>query len=278
MLLSGIPIASQIENEIKEKLKTGEKPHLAVIIVGNNSASHTYVRAKSRACARVGIHSTIEHFPETMQEFELLEKVASLNQNPQIHGILIQLPLPKHIDSEKIIQAIDPKKDVDGFHPENMGKLLLGIKGGFVPCTPLGIQVLLEKYGINIQGRHVVIVGRSNIVGKPLAALLMQKEKGANATVTVAHSQSLHLSEIIGGADILIAALGKPKFITAPMIKKGAIVIDVGINRLNGEITGDVDFEQVQHKASAITPVPKGVGPMTVAMLLHNTYTSFTRR
>lgn len=278
MLLSGTPIAEQIENEIKEKLKQGGKPHLAVIIVGTNPASHTYVEAKARACQKVGIQSTIERYPDTVSEETLLTKIEALNRNSNVHGILVQFPLPPHINTETIIQKIDPSKDVDGFHPINMGKLLLGIKTGFAPCTPLGIKVLLERYGIHTSGKHVVIVGRSNIVGKPLAALLMQKDKGANATVTIAHSQSEHLEKITHEADILVAAIGKPHFIIASMIKKGAVVIDVGINRIGNKIVGDVDFTSVQKKASAITPVPKGVGPMTVAMLLQNTYQSFEKR
>jgi methylenetetrahydrofolate dehydrogenase (NADP+) / methenyltetrahydrofolate cyclohydrolase len=284
MLLSGKIIAEQIQYEIKEKLH-GRTPHLAVILVGYHPPSHTYVSVKKRACKEVGIVSIVHQFPENVSERELLSHIQMLNCDNKIDGILIQLPLPSHINSEKVMESVDPRKDIDGFHPLNMGKLLLGIKGGFIPCTPLGIKVLLDRYAIKLPGKHVVIVGRSNIVGKPLATLLAQKDNNCNATVTLAHSQTHNLSMITRTDDILVAALGSPHFIKKDMVKEGAVVIDVGINRQEDprlpkgyRIVGDVDFEAVKKIASAITPVPGGIGPMTVAMLLNNTYLSFERK
>jgi methylenetetrahydrofolate dehydrogenase (NADP+) / methenyltetrahydrofolate cyclohydrolase len=230
----------------------------------------------------VGILSFFHHLPETTSEEELLKLISDLNHDKNVDGILVQLPLPSHMNSEKIIEAIDPKKDVDGFHPINIGKLLLGLKGGFVPCTPLGIKILLERYQIPVVGKDVVIVGRSAIVGKPLAALLMQNAPHCNATVTVVHSQTRDLKAHCARADILVAAIGSPRFITADMVKERAVVVDVGISREESDggyrLVGDVDFNQVEKKCFAITPVPKGVGPMTVAMLLHNTLLSHQRR
>ena len=231
------------------------------------------------------MHSSLHQLQETVSENELLKLIERLNQDPTVDGILVQLPLPKQINPKNIMEAIDPLKDVDGFHPLNLGKLLSGEEEGFVPCTPLGIKVLLEKSHIEVEGKHVVVVGRSMIVGKPLAALLMQNKKGCNATVTVVHSKTHNLSALTKQADILVAAIGMPYFIKADMVKEGAVVVDVGINRIEDprspkgyQIVGDVDFKEVEPKAGAITPVPRGVGPMTVAMLLYNTYSSYLRR
>jgi methylenetetrahydrofolate dehydrogenase (NADP+)/methenyltetrahydrofolate cyclohydrolase len=277
MLIDGKAIAHEIQEELKKKIHSlqGRKPGLAFILVGENPASQFYVRAKQKACASVGIVSTIAALPKTIAETDLIKQIDRLNRDPSIDGILVQLPLPPHIDETKITSAIDPAKDVDAFHPLNMGKLLLGEEGGFSPCTPLGIKTLLEKSNIPVEGKHVVIVGRSNIVGKPLAALLMQKKPHCNATVTLCHSRSEHLQTLTRSADILVAAIGKPLFITKEMIRTHATVIDVGINRLeNGKLVGDVDFESVSQIAGHITPVPGGVGPMTIAMLLQNTLLS----
>jgi len=286
MILSGKVIADQIQEEVRATIKTlASPPGLAVILVGNNPSSQTYVTMKRKACANVGIQSFFHHLPETTSKDELLKLIAELNQDKRVDGILVQSPLPAHIESETVIEAIDPQKDVDGFHPINAGKLLLGIKGGFIPCTPLGIQVLLERYQIPIEGKHAVIVGRSSIVGKPLAALLMQNAPYCNATVTVVHSKTPDLTIYTRQADLLIAALGSPGFIKEEMVKEGAVVIDVGISRVGDKdaphgyrLVGDVDFNRVEKKCSAITPVPKGVGPMTVAMLLQNTLLSHQRR
>lgn len=275
MIVSGKEIANQLYEEYQKRVKQLDvDPKLVVVLVGQNPASEAYIRMKERACAKVGINSPLMRFDDSISEKELLDVIESLNQDSTVHGILVQLPLPDQINPECIMEAIDPKKDVDGFHPINMGKLLLAEKGALVPCTPLGIQVLMNLAGIHISGKHVVIVGRSNIVGKPLAALLMQKNERANATVTVVHSRSENLPEITRSADILIAAIGSPNFIKADMVKDGAAVIDVGISRVDGKLVGDVEFESVASKCSAITPVPGGVGPMTVAMLIHNTLIS----
>jgi methylenetetrahydrofolate dehydrogenase (NADP+)/methenyltetrahydrofolate cyclohydrolase len=234
---------------------------------------------KKKRCHEVGILSFDHELPYNTSEEALLHLIEELNSDPRIDGILVQLPLPPHIRTLDIVSAIDPRKDVDGFHPLNVGMMLLGESGGFFPCTPLGIQVLLNAAGVVLTGKHVVIVGRSNIVGKPLAALLMQKTPHGNATVTVAHSLSNNLSALCQSADVLIAAIGKPHFITGAMVKEGAVVIDVGINRLpSGQIVGDVDFNLVAPRCSKITPVPGGVGPMTIALLLSNTLLSYTRR
>lgn len=280
MLLDGKKISTEIQSDIQKKIETfsGRKPGLAFILVGENAASQTYVKAKAKACAAVGIISKTLELPSQISESDLLKQIDHLNKSPDIDGILVQLPLPSHINEDRIASAIDPQKDVDGFHPINMGKTLLGIEGGFLPCTPHGIQVLLRKYNIETAGKHAVILGRSNIVGKPMAAILMQKKAGCNATVTVAHSQSEHLRELMKSADILIAAIGKPHFVTKDLVKPQSVVIDVGINRLStGQIVGDVDFHSVSQIASAITPVPGGIGPMTIAMLLQNTLQSFLR-
>ena len=274
MILDGKKLALEIEAELKQivQARQGQKPGLAFVLVGNNPASESYVKAKNSACKRIGILSKTVAFPHTIAESDLLKEIDLLNRSTEMSRILVQLPLPAHIDAEKITSAIDPNKDVDGFHPINVGKMLLGIDGGFLPCTPLGIKVLLERNKISVEGKHVVILGRSNIVGKPLAAILMQKKGGCNATVTIAHSHSKQLPDLARSADILIAAIGKPHFVTKEFVKPGATVIDVGINRTpQGTLTGDVAFDEVSKIAKHITPVPGGVGPMTIAMLMQNT-------
>lgn len=286
MLLLGQTVAEEIQHQIRAAISLlSSPPGLAVVLIGDHPASQTYVQMKRRASATVGIHSFLHHLPETTTEVELLQLIDSLNERSDVDGILVQAPLPAHMNSALIIEAISPQKDVDGFHPINMGKLLIGEQEGFIPCTPLGIKTLLQYYKIRVEGKHVVIVGRSSIVGKPLAALLMQKRSGANATVTILHSKSEHFKDISLTADILVAAVGSPRFITQEMVKEGAVVIDVGINREEDSarpkgyrLVGDVDFEAVEPKCSAITPVPKGVGPMTVAMLLQNTLLSYKTR
>lgn len=279
MIIDGKKIAAEIRAEIQKRVSvlSGRKPGLAFILVGNDKASETYVRMKTRACDEVGFYSQNIVLDASITEEELLKQVYALNEDPKIDGILIQQPFPSGINTQKIIEAVSPDKDVDGFHPLNIGKMLLGDTSGFVSCTPLGIITLLDRTKISVEGKHVVIVGRSNIVGKPLAALLMQKAPNRNATVTVAHSKTENLKEICKSADILIAAMGKPKFITADMVADNAVVIDVGINRVDNTLVGDVDFDGAMPKASYITPVPGGVGPMTIATLLANTYTSFSR-
>jgi len=277
-LLDGKALASEILNLLAIRVKRFKrKIGLAFLLVGDNPASLAYVHMKKKACAKIGLHSIVQEFAKDTSQAALLREIDALNQNPHIDGILVQLPLPLHLNTPAIMRAISPEKDVDGFHPINLGKLLLGEEDGFIPCTPHGVLRLLEHTGA-IQGKHVVIVGRSNIVGKPLAALLVQKKKNANATVTLAHSQSAHLSEITRSADILVAAIGQPRFIRKEMVRPGCIVIDVGINRVEKSLVGDVDFDAVAPLASWITPVPGGVGPMTVAMLLQNTVESAERR
>ena len=280
-LLDGLATARAILIELHEEIKTRAKrpPVLAFILVGDHPASRAYVHAKKKRCQEAGIHS-IDHELETaVSQQHLLRLIADLNADPLVDGILVQLPLPSHIDKDAVIVAIDPSKEVDGFHPINMGKLLLGSQDGFIPCTPAGIIELLKCYQISCEGKQAVIVGRSNIVGKPLAALLIQNQKGLNATVTIAHSKTPHLEKLCQTADILVAAIGQPKFITLPMVKTNAIIIDVGINRLSdGKIVGDVDFETVKHSCTFITPVPGGIGPMTIAMLLKNTWQSYLKR
>ena len=265
--------------EIKEKYNT--VPGLAVILVGENPASQVYVGTKVKKCAELGIYSEKIVLPENTTQEHLLQIIDSLNKNPKIHGILVQSPPPKQIDEEAVVLAIDPKKDVDCFHPYNAGKLFLGDTTGFMPCTPYGVMKLLEYYNIPTKGKHAVVLGRSNIVGKPMAALL--SNKGVDATVTVAHSRTENLKELLQSADILVAAIGKPEFVKADMVKPGAVVIDVGINRIPDSespkgyrIVGDVDFAGVSKVASAITPVPGGVGPMTIAMLMRNAITAFS--
>lgn len=269
-ILNGNEIAQQIRCELKEEVKAltekGIVPGLAVIIVGENPASKVYVGRKHKACQELGLYSEVIELPvETTTEI-LLDKVKVLNQNPAIHGILVQLPLPKHIEEDAVLKAILPEKDVDGFHPVNVGKLTVG-QESLTPCTPTGIMKMLELKGISPSGKHAVIIGRSNIVGKPMAALLLAKD----ATVTICHSRTATLSQITRQADILVAAVGKPNFVTADMVKPGSVVIDVGINRVDGKLIGDVDFAAVKDVAGSITPVPGGVGPLTIAMLLYNT-------
>lgn len=269
-IIDGKKISQEIKDEIKEQVAQlkaeGSEVCLAVIQVGNNPASTVYVGNKKKACAYTGITSLAYELPEETTEEELLQKIEELNQDKKVNGILVQLPLPKHMDEDKIIEAISPAKDVDGFHPVNVGALSIG-KDGFISCTPYGIIQLLKRSGTEIDGKNCVIIGRSNIVGKPMAMLMLRE----NATVTVAHSRTKDLKELCRQADILIVAIGKPKFITEEYIKEGAAVIDVGIHRLEGKkLCGDVDFEAVEPHVSAITPVPGGVGPMTIAMLMNN--------
>jgi len=260
-------IRSRLKVEVEKYIETHEKkPHLAVILVGNDPASETYVKFKEKACHQVGMNSTIIKLDENVSEEDLISEIQKLNTNPDIHGILLQLPIPKHLDSEKIINLIDSNKDVDGFANENVAKLSKN-QDALVPCTPLGIIRLLEEYNIMTEGQHCVILGRSQIVGKPMAQLMLQK----NSTVTICHSRTKNIEEIAKQADILIAAVGKPHMVNRHFVKKGAVVIDVGVSRVNGKILGDVDFNDVEDIASYITPMPGGTGPMTIACLLENT-------
>ncbi len=271
-IIDGKKVSEYLREDLKvqtEKFveETGIQPHLVVVIVGNNPASMTYVRNKKRSCEAVGFKSTVIELADTITEADLLAQIDVLNQDDSVHGILVQLPLPKHINEDHIISAIDVKKDVDGFHPYQVGCLASGLDS-LKPCTPAGVIELLKAYDIEIEGRHAVIIGRSHIVGKPLVQLLLEE----NATVTVCHSRTQNLSMLTQMADILIVAIGRPHFVTADMVKEGAVVVDVGINRLEtGKLVGDVDFDTVEPKASYITPVPGGVGPMTITMLLFNT-------
>lgn len=281
-IIDGKKIAQDIKREVKEetiRLKELKDvtPGLAVILVGDNPASQSYVKSKGKACEEVGFYSITESMPASSSEQDLLTKINEFNRDPKIHGILVQLPLPKHFNEQKIIEAIDPRKDVDGLHPMSIGKLVIGIDT-FKSCTPAGIQELLVRSGNDPSGKHVVVVGRSNIVGKPVANILLQKQQGANAVVTIAHTGASDLTSFIKSADILIAAIGKPEFITGAMLKPGVVIIDVGINRIEDvsnpkgyRIVGDVHFESASKVAKAITPVPGGVGLMTVAMLMKNT-------
>ncbi len=286
-IIDGKAIAREMQEELKVQIAElkdkGVTPGLAAVLVGDNPASQTYVRSKEKACERVGVYSDVRKLPADLPEKDLVALVEELNNDPKIHGILVQLPLPKHIDESKVLLAINPDKDVDGFHPVNVGKMVVG-EPGFLPCTPHGIQMLLIRSGIETKGKHVVVVGRSNIVGKPIANILLQKKEGANAIVTVVHTAATDMSYFIRQADILIVAVGRPEMITADMVKEGVVVIDVGINRVDDpsrergyRLTGDVDFAGVSEKASHITPVPGGVGPMTITMLLHNTVESARR-
>ncbi len=287
-VINGTEIAKQIRAEVAEEVALLKSQHnlvpgLAVVLVGDDPASAVYVRNKGRACDEAGIYSESFNLPAETLESELVDLVKKLNADPKFHGILVQLPLPKHIDEKAVLYAVDPNKDVDGLHPLNLGRLMAG-DPIFVPCTPAGIQEMLVRTGHDPSGKHVVVCGRSNIVGKPVAMLLLQKMAGANATVSICHTGTADLGAITRQADILIAAAGRPEFITADMVKKGAVVIDVGINRVddaskkNGyRLTGDVDYGPVSEVASAITPVPGGVGPMTIAMLLKNTLASARR-
>jgi len=284
-ILSGKELAQKMREEMKKELvelKTRNNivPGLAVILVGDNPASISYVKGKEKACAEVGIYSREYKFDADYQEGALLRLINDLNDDDVIHGILVQLPLPNHINEEKVLYAIDPEKDVDGFHPVSVGRMMIGAPG-FLPCTPHGIQQLLLRNDIAISGKHVVIVGRSNIVGKPLAMILVQKKPEANATVTMCHTGTKNMADITRLADILVVAAGRPHTVNADMVRDGAVVIDVGVNRVEDatkkkgyRLIGDVEFEEVSKKASAISPVPGGVGPMTITMLLHNTIQS----
>jgi len=281
-LIDGRSIAEKVyvdlRREIADLKSKGVTPGIAVVLVGDNPASRTYVRSKDKMSRELGLHSVKLELPASTTQSELLARVEELNRDPKVHGILVQSPPPKQIDEAAIVRALDPRKDVDGFHPLNVAKLAMGDPTGFVPCTPLGVQRLLIESKIDIAGAHVVVLGRSMIVGKPVALLLMQKAKGGDATVTVAHSRSKNLEEITRSADILIAAIGRAHFVKADHVRDGAVVIDVGINRMDDKtnergyrLVGDIAFDEVAPKAKAITPVPGGVGPMTIAMLMSNT-------
>ncbi len=281
-ILDGKKVSNDIKNEIKAEVDAmhsrGEKvPHLAAVIVGNDGASLTYVASKVKSCERVGFESTMVRLPHTTSEHELLQKIKELNRNDDIDGFIIQLPLPPQINTQKVLMAVDPHKDVDGFHPENFGKMALDMST-FIPATPFGILELLERYGVETNGKHTVVIGRSHIVGRPMSILMGRKGWPGNSTVTLTHSHTKNMTQITLQADIIITALGVPNFLKAEMVKEDVVVIDVGITRVPDDshpkgyiITGDVDFENVSKKASFITPVPGGVGPMTIAMLLKNT-------
>ncbi len=288
ILLDGKKTAQTLKEEIKQAVtsftdKGNRPPHLAAVLVGNDGASLTYVGSKVRACDYVGFESTLIQLEASTTEAELLKHIEDLNKNPELDGYIVQLPLPKHIDEEKILLAIDPAKDVDGFHPANFGRMALEMEA-FIPATPFGIIELLERYQIGTSGKHCVVVGRSHIVGRPISILMSQKGLAGNATVTVAHSRTKNLDTLTKEADIIVMALGIPEYLTAPMVKEGAVIIDVGITRVPDSthpkgyvIKGDVAYEEVASKASAITPVPGGVGPMTIAMLLKNTLLAYHR-
>lgn len=277
MVIDGQATAAKLRAEIAENVKNCKEkykkvPGIAVILVGDDPASNVYVSSKEKAAQAAGMHSVVERMPAATSESDLLAKIDEYNRDEAIHGILVQLPLPKHIDEMKIIMAIDHRKDVDGFHPINVGLLNIGEKA-FISCTPYGVMKLLEEYGIDPSGKHAVIIGRSNIVGKPMGTLLLK----ANATVTICHSRTKDLKAMCKEADILVAAIGRARMINREYVKEGAVVIDVGINRVDGKLCGDVDFDDVKDIASAITPVPKGVGPMTITMLMQNTLEAFLR-
>ncbi len=284
-ILDGLKVSKEIKKEIGvevQKIIAGKHrpPHLVAILVGKNGASMTYVKNKIKDCEEVGFKSTLVDFPSTVSEAELLEKISELNKSKDVDGFIVQLPLPKQIDQEKIIMAIDPRKDVDGFHPENFGKMALEMHT-FLPATPFGILTLLERYHIDTKGKHCVIIGRSRIVGKPMSILMGRKDFPGNSTVTLTHSYTPHIEEFTRNADIVITALGDPNFLKGDMIKKGAIIIDVGITRVEDDsekgykLVGDVDFASCENIAEAITPVPGGVGPMTRAMLMKNTLLAY---
>ena len=286
-LIEGKVIAAEIREELKQRIaalgKEGIRPGLAVVLVGEDPASQVYVGMKEKSCAELGIYSNPHHLPAETTQAELLDLVERLNADSRINGILVQLPLPEQIDETAIIEAIDPEKDVDGFHPVTLGRLVIGVDT-FRPCTPAGVQELLLRSGVNLEGKSVVIVGRSNIVGKPLANMLLQKAPGANATVTIAHSRTADLPAVVQGADVVVAAMGSPEFIRGEWLKPGAVVIDVGVNRVDDplakrgyRLVGDVHFESAVKVASRITPVPGGVGPMTIVMLMTNTVLSAER-
>ncbi|MGE4571467.1 MAG: bifunctional methylenetetrahydrofolate dehydrogenase/methenyltetrahydrofolate cyclohydrolase FolD [Candidatus Izemoplasmatales bacterium] len=274
-ILDGKKLSKQIKEEVKTEVmnlynKYGKKPHLVVILVGDDPASETYVASKERSSKAVGIKSTIIKKDSSIKEDELIDLIQELNNDDSVHGILLQLPIPKHIDEEKIINLIDPRKDVDGFSNHHVARLNKGLDA-LVPCTPLGIMELLKAYQIDIEGKHAVVMGRSQIVGKPMASLLLK----ANATVTITHSRTKDMKDMAKQADILVVAIGKAKMVDESFVKEGAVLIDVGISRIDGKLYGDIDFDSVKNKASYITPVPGGVGPMTIAMLLKNTVTCF---
>ena len=281
---TGNDIKSELTARVDRLINDGKRPpHLAAVLVGNDGASLTYVGSKVRACERIGYKSTLIKLPRETTESELLQQIDRLNLNTAIDGFIVQLPLPKHIDEEKVLMAIDSNKDVDGFHPTNFGKMALDMES-FIPATPYGIVELLRRYQIDISGKHAVVIGRSNIVGRPMSILLSRKSSPGNATVTLTHSRTKNLADITKEADIVVSALGVPNFLKEDMVKEGAIIIDVGITRVPDSshpkgyvITGDVDYESVKEKASFITPVPGGVGPMTIAMLLQNTYLAYSR-
>ena len=287
-ILDGKQTANDIKTELAVRvdqliLQGKRPPHLAAVLVGNDGASLTYVGSKVRSCERIGYESTLIQLPEETTEADLLQQIDRLNANAAVDGFIVQLPLPKHIDEEKVLMAIDPDKDVDGFHPTNFGKMALDMES-FIPATPYGIIELLRRYQIDISGKHAVVIGRSHIVGRPMSILLSRKSSPGNATVTLTHSRTKNLADITKEADIVVSALGVPNFLKGNMVKKGAIIIDVGITRVPDSshpkgyvITGDVDYERVKEKASFITPVPGGVGPMTIAMLLQNTYLAYSR-
>ena len=287
-ILDGKQTANDIKTELAVRvdqlvLQGRRPPHLAAVLVGNDGASLTYVGSKVRSCERIGYESTLIQLPEETTEAELLQQIDRLNANAAVDGFIVQLPLPKHIDEEKVLMAIDPDKDVDGFHPTNFGKMALDMES-FIPATPYGIMELLRRYQIDISGKHAVVIGRSHIVGRPMSILLSRKSSPGNATVTLTHSRTKNLADITKEADIVVSALGVPNFLKGNMVKKGAIIIDVGITRVPDSshpkgylITGDVDYERVKEKASFITPVPGGVGPMTIAMLLQNTFLAYSR-
>ena len=281
---TGNDIKAELTARVDQLIKDGKRPpHLAAVLVGNDGASLTYVGSKVRSCERIGYESTLIQLPEETTEAELLQQIDRLNANTAIDGFIVQLPLPKHIDEEKVLMAIDPHKDVDGFHPTNFGKMALDMES-FIPATPYGIMELLRRYQIDISGKHAVVIGRSHIVGRPMSILLSRKSSPGNATVTLTHSRTKNLAAITKEADIIVSALGVPNFLKEDMVKEGAIMIDVGITRVTDAshpkgyiIIGDVDYERVKDKASFITPVPGGVGPMTIAMLLQNTYLAYSR-
>ena len=282
-LMDGKAVAGQIREELADEVadfirNNSTVPQLAAVLVGEDAASQVYVRNKRRACEQVGVESILHRLPADIPQDALLDVIAKLNENLEVHGILVQLPLPPHIEASRVLDAIHPLKDVDAFHPENVGRLSQG-RPRFLPCTPHGILQILHRCDESVAGKHVVIVGRSDIVGKPLAMLLLARDStcgpdGANATVTVCHSRTRDLASITRSADILVAAVGRPRFITADMVKPGVVVVDVGINRTESGLVGDVDFDAVREVASKITPVPGGVGPLTVSMLLYNTLTA----
>ena len=281
-LIDGTAIGREMRGELAAEITAlkarGVTPGLAVVLVGDNPASQVYVRMKGRACGEAGLHHETIRLPKETSEAELLALIDRLNADPKVHGMLIQLPLPKHVDEHRVLLRVDPRKDVDGFHPTNVGKVSIGDPTGFRPATPYGVQQLLLRSGVDPTGQHAVIVGRSNIVGKPMAALLLQNGPGGNATVTVCHSRTRNIGAVTIQADVLIVAIGRPQFVTGDMVKPGAVVIDVGVNRIDDpslksgyRLVGDVHFDQARRVAAAITPVPGGVGPMTITMLLYNT-------